>query len=248
MAHSGWGMQALDVDNHGWKDLIVAQGHVNLDIQKYNPQLSYLEPPMLLRNTGHGFEDISARLGEVATMPMAGRGLATGDLDNDGLIDVVIASNDGRAFVLHNETKTANHWITLQLVGGPSNRDGIGAEVRVTTAKTLQAATVTTGGSYQSSSDKRVHFGLGDGEAVPSVEIRWPSGTRETIQLPADDRFYTITEGKGITAVSCGVKPCVPLPTGATANHTSEANGDNKPATEIRRAVKPTPITSRSSN
>jgi hypothetical protein len=208
MAHSGWGIQALDVDNHGWKDLIIAQGHVNLDVQKYNPQLRYLEPPMLLRNTGHGFEDISAYLGELSGLPMAGRGLATGDIDDDGLIDVVIASNDGRAYVLHNETKTEHHWITLQLVGSPSNRDGIGAEVRVTTAKTLQAATVTTGGSYQSASDKRVHFGLGEEKEVRSLEIRWPSGTRETLQLPSVDRFYVITEGKGITAVMCGNKTC----------------------------------------
>jgi len=248
MAHSGWGIQALDVDNHGWKDLIVAQGHVNLDIQKYNPQLSYLEPPMLLRNTGHGFEDISSCLGEVSTIPMAGRGLATGDLDNDGLIDVVIASNDGRAYVLHNETKTTNHWITLQLVGGPSNRDGIGAEVRVTTAKTLQAATVTTGGSYQSSSDKRVHFGLGDEKAVRSVEIRWPSGTRETLQLPSVDHFYTITEGKGITAVSCGNKPCIPLSSAATANPAAQANSEHTSGTEIKPAVKPTATPSHPSN
>lgn len=208
MAHSGWGLQALDTDNHGWKDLIVAQGHVNVDIQKDNPQLHYLEPPMLLRNTGRGFEDISARLGDAASMIMAGRGVAVGDLDNDGLVDVVIASNDGRAYVLHNQSKTSRHWVTLQLVGGPSNRDAIGAEIWIATAKVQQMTTVTTGGSYQSSSDKRVHFGLGDEDAIQSVQIRWPSGASETLHLTAVDRFYTITEGKGVTAVFCGSKPC----------------------------------------
>jgi hypothetical protein len=212
MAHSGWGIQAIDVDNHGWKDLIAARGHVNVDIEKDNPQLRYFEPPALLRNTGHGFQDVSGCLGPISTMPFAGRGLATGDLDNDGLVDVVMTGNDGRAFVLRNESRTAHHWITLQLVGTASNRDGIGAEVRVTTAKGLQAVTVTTGGSYQSSSDKRAHFGLGDEASVQAIEIRWPSGAKQTIRIPAVDRIYTITEGKGITAVSCGNKPCAVAP------------------------------------
>jgi hypothetical protein len=231
MAHSGWGIQAIDADNHGWKDLIAARGHVNVDIEKDNPQLRYLEPPVLLRNTGHGFQDVSACLGEISAVPFAGRGLATGDLDNDGLVDAVISSNDGRAYVLHNETKTTHHWITIQLVGGPSNRDGIGAEVRMTTGKTVQSATVTTGGSYESSSDKRVHFGLGNEVTAGAVEIRWPSGAKETIHLPTLDRFYTVTEGKGITAVSCGNKPCPAAanpgnPQATSAKATSAAQQD----------------------
>jgi hypothetical protein len=230
MAHSGWGIQAIDVDNHGWKDLIATRGHVNVDIQKDNPQLRYIEPPALLRNIGHGFQDFSACLGAIASLPFAGRGLASGDLDNDGLIDVVMTGNDGRAFVLRNETRTAHHWITIQLVGGLSNRDGIGAEIRLTTAKTLQALTVTTGGSYQSSGDKRAHFGLGDEDAVKSVEIQWPSGAKQAVHIPAVDRFYTITEGNGITAVSCGNKPCPASKQTATANssvrqiHTEEVS------------------------
>ncbi len=181
MAHSGWGIQAIDAANNGAKDLIAARGHVNIDIQKDNPQLNYLEPPVLLRNTGRAFEDVSACLGAIASEPFAGRGLATGDLDNDGRIDAVLTANDGRAYVLHNESNPAHHWITLQLVGAASNRDGIGAEVHIVTAKTSQWATVSTTGSYESSSDKRVHFGLAEDDAIRSVEIRWPSGAKQTI-------------------------------------------------------------------
>jgi hypothetical protein len=212
MAHSGWGLQAIDADNHGWKDLMAVRGHVNVDIEKDNPQLRYEEPPALLRNNGHGFQDISGCMGAISAVPFAGRGLAVGDLDNDGLVDAVMTSNDGRAYVMHNASRTGHHWITIQLVGTASNRDGIGAEIRLTTARGLQAVTVTTGGSYQSSSDKRAHFGLGDAQSIVSLEVRWPSGAKQAIHIPAVDRFYTITEGKGITAVSCGSKPCVASP------------------------------------
>ncbi|WP_058188310.1 CRTAC1 family protein [Terracidiphilus gabretensis] len=212
MSHSAWGIQALDAGNRGVRDLIAAQGHVNVDIQKDNPQLNYLEPPLLLRNAGRVYQDASACLGDISKQPFAGRGLATGDLDNDGLVDVVMTGNDGQAYILHNESSKARHWITIQLVGVQSNRDGIGAEVRVTTAKTKQFATVSTSGSYESSSDKRVHFGLGDEDSVKSVEIRWPSGAKQTIVPPSTDRFYTVTEGKGVTAVSCGKHPCATQP------------------------------------
>jgi hypothetical protein len=222
MAHSAWGLAALDSDNRGQLDLIAAQGHVNADIKKDNPQLNYLEPPLLLHREGSAYKDISACLGSLAAEPFAGRGLAVGDLDNDGLTDVVMTGNDGRAFVLHNASRGTHHWTTLQLVGVASNRDGIGAEVRVVTGKAAQVATVTTGGSYASSSDKRVHFGLGDDDLIKSIEIRWPSGARQTIAAPPAERFLTITEGKGITAVSCGNRPCPPtaaITSRATAGH-----------------------------
>ncbi len=223
MAHSGWGMQAIDAGNDGWKDLMVVRGHVNVDIRKDNPQLSYLEAPALLRNTGRGFEDVSGCLGEIASLPFAGRGLATGDLDNDGRVDAVMTGNDGRAFVLHNKSigpkGAGHHWLSIQLVGKVSNRDGIGAQIRMTTATGLQTATVSTGGSYASSSDKRVHLGLGQEDSVRAIEIQWPSGAKETIH-PADvDRFYTVTEGMGITAIGCGNKVCA-----ATGKQTPHPN------------------------
>jgi enediyne biosynthesis protein E4 len=211
MAHSAWGMQTIDSDNRGMQDLVMVRGHVNEDIKKDNPQLDYIEPPMLLRNAGRVYRDSSACLGTIASEAFAGRGLAIGDLDNDGREDVVMTANEGRAYVLHNESDSAEHWITLQLVGTMSNRDGIGAEVSVTTAHGTQTKTVTTAGSYESSRDKRVHFGLGDDAALKEIEIRWPSGQRESIAPQQVDRFYTVTEGKGITASSCGNHPCLTL-------------------------------------
>jgi enediyne biosynthesis protein E4 len=122
------------------------------------------------------------------------RGLATGDLDNDGRLDAVVTTNDGPAYVLHNETTTSNHWILLKLVGHKSNRDGIGAEVKIVTSKGPQFATVTTGGSYLSSSDKRVHFGLGSANVIQEVEIRWPSGIVQKLNDVKADQLLRVDE------------------------------------------------------
>ena len=117
-----------------------------------------------------------------------------GDIDNDGRIDAVVTTNDGPAYVLHNETPTQNHWLTLNLVGHRSNRDAIGAEVRVTTTAGQQLATVSTCGSYLSSSDKRVHFGLGAQSTAQAVEIRWPSGTKQTLKNVSGDQMLVVHE------------------------------------------------------
>lgn len=194
MTHSGWGLHFLDYDNDGWKDLLVAQGHVTDSIQEQIPNLRYYEPMMLLRNTGKGFVEVSASSGSIFQQAMAGRGLAIGDLDNDGRLDAVVTTNDGPAYILHNETKTKNHWITLKLVGHKSNRDAIGAEVKVVTTKGPQYATVTTAGSYISSSDKRVHFGLGEEAQAQSIEIHWPSGIVQTLKNVAADQVLQIDE------------------------------------------------------
>jgi len=187
LLHSGWGIHFLDYDNDGNKDLLVAQGH-DLDTIELNyPQLHYKEPMLLANNTGHGFVDVSVQSGAIFHQAWAGRGLAVGDLDNDGLVDAVVTTNDGPAYVLHNETKTANHWLTLLLVGHRSNRDGIGAEIKLTTPAGSQYVTVTTAGSYLSSSDKRAHFGLGTAKLAQAIQIRWPSGIVQTLNnLPAD--------------------------------------------------------------
>jgi hypothetical protein len=186
MLHSGWGLRLIDYDNDGWKDLLIAQGHDLDTIERSNPQLHYREPMLLARNTGHGFVDVSAASGAVFHQAWVGRGLATGDLDNDGRIDAVVSTNDGPAYVIHNETKTENRWLTLKLVGHKSNRDAIGAIVKLVTPQATQYATVTTASSYLSSSDKRVHFGLGSATAAQTVEILWPSGIRQVLKdVPA---------------------------------------------------------------
>ena len=120
--------------------------------------------------------------------------MAIGDIDNDGRLDAVLTTNDGPAYILHNETPTQNHWLTLKLVGHKSNRDAIGAEVKLVTARGQQFATVPTAGSYLSSSDKRVHFGLGSESAAQSIEIRWPSGIQQTLKNVRADQILQVDE------------------------------------------------------
>ncbi len=194
MQHSGWGARFLDYDNDGWKDLLVTQGHDLDTIQLTFPNLRYRETMLLARNTGKGFEDVSAQAGEIFQQAWVGRGLAVGDIDNDGRLDAVVTGNDGGLYVLHNDTQTANHWLTLRLIGHRSNRDAIGAEVKLSTATRIQLATVTTAGSYLSASDKRVHFGLGAQTTAASIEIRWPSGIKQTLKNVKADQILDVDE------------------------------------------------------
>ncbi|MBO0912319.1 MAG: CRTAC1 family protein [Acidobacteria bacterium] len=194
LLNSGWGMRFLDYDNDGWKDLLVAQAHVLDTVQLTYPQLRYRQPMLLARNTGHGFVDVSAESGGAFHENWASRGLAIGDIDNDGRIDAVVTENAGPAHILHNETNTGNHWLTLELVGHKSNRDAIGAEVRIATAQGAQTATVTTASSYLSSGDKRVHFGLGRAASVRELKIRWPSGIVENLRDVKGDQILRVEE------------------------------------------------------
>jgi hypothetical protein len=194
MKHSGWGVRFIDYDNDGWKGLLINQGHDLDTVQLTFPDLRYKEPMLLAKNTGKGFEDVSAQAGEIFQKAWVGRGLAIGDIDNDGGLDAVVTGNDGALYILRNSTKTQNHWLTLELIGHRSNRDAIGAEVKLTTAKGSQWAAVTTAGSYLSSSDKRVHFGLGAEAVARTIEIRWPSGIRQTMKDVRADKILKIEE------------------------------------------------------
>ncbi len=207
LLHSGWGIRFLDYDNDGWKDILIAQGHDLDTIEKTNPQLHYREPMMLLRNTGKGFVDVSADSGAVFHEAWVGRGMATGDIDNDGRIDAVVATNGGQLHIIRNETPTSNHWLTLKLVGHRSNRDGIGTEVKLVTAKGPQWVTATTASSYLSSSDKRVHFGLGSEATAQLVEIRWPSGIVQTLKDVRGDQILQVDEPTEPAASKESVKP-----------------------------------------
>ena len=197
LAHSGWGVRFLDFDNDGRKDLLIAQGHDLDTIELDHPNLHYREPMLLARNTGHGFVDVSAQSGSVFRQAWVSRGMAIGDLDNDGRLDAVVTTNDGPVHILHNETATRNHWILLKLVGHKSNRDAIGAEVTLVTSSGSQYATVSTASSYLSASDKRVHFGLGTNSSVARVEILWPSGIRQVLKNVATDQNLQVNESTG---------------------------------------------------
>ena len=192
--HSGWSLRFLDYDNDGWKDLLIAQGHDLDTIEKSFPQLRYREPMLLARNTGKGFVDVSSTSGEIFHEAWVGRGMAIGDIDNDGRIDAVVSTNGGLAHVLHNETPTGNHWLTLKLIGHKSNRDGIGALIEVVTSKGPQWVTVSTASGYLSSSDPRAHFGLGMDTAAQSIEIHWPSGIVQTLNNVPGDRIIQVDE------------------------------------------------------
>ena len=194
LLHSGWSARFIDYDNDGWKDLLVAQGHDMDTIQKSFPSLRYREPMLLVRNTGKGFVDVSTASGQMFHEAWVARGMAIGDIDNDGKIDAVVTTNGGPAHLLHNETETSNHWLTLKLIGHKSNRDGIGAVIKVVTADGPQWVTVTTASGYLSSSDPRAHFGLGVQKIAKVVEIRWPSGIIQTINNLQGDRIVEVNE------------------------------------------------------
>jgi len=194
MTHSGWGTRFADFDNDGRKDLLIAQGHDLDTIETTSPNLRYREPLLLARNTGKEFQDVTASAGSALQQAWVWRGLAVGDLDSDGRLDAVVTANDGPVRVLHNETAASNHWILLKLTGHKSNRDAVGAAVKIVTAEGTQYATVTTASSYLSSSDKRVHFGLGKATAVQTIEIHWPSGIVQILKDVASDKIVQIDE------------------------------------------------------
>jgi len=179
---SGWSTRFLDYDNDGWKDLFVAQGHVMDTIEKTEPNLSYLQPPLLLRNESGRF--VKAEAAEALDQIWAGRGAAFGDLDADGDVDVVMSNVGQRAVVLRNDGGNARGWLRIRTKGTESNRDGIGARVEVITAGVTQHFTVSTAAGYLSASDSTLLVGLGDEDAA-RVEVRWPSGIVQTFESVA---------------------------------------------------------------
>jgi len=194
LGHSGWGVKFIDYDNDGRKDLLIAQGHDLDTIELESPQLHYREPMLVAWNSGHGFMDVTASSSKVFQQAWVGRGMAIGDINNDGRLDAVVTTNDGPLYVLRNDTAPQNHWLTMKLTGHTSNRDAIGAEVTITTKAGPQFAIVSTAGSYLSSCDKRVHFGLGEQTIVDTIRIHWPSGILQELKSVPGDQILAVDE------------------------------------------------------
>ena len=194
----GWGTGFVDFTNNGWLDLFLANGHVYPQMDEIPGAARYREPMQVFRNKGDGsFEDIS---GVLAGIPDASRrGTAFGDLRNDGNIDVVVLDMDGPPQLLLNVTQSNNHRALFKLVGTKSNKMAVGAKVTVTAGRLVQTGEVRAGGSYISSNDARVHFGLAAAAKMDEVSIRWPSGEKETLKNVPADFLYTIVEGQGIS-------------------------------------------------
>ncbi len=194
-----WGDAFFDYDNDGWKDLLMSDGHVYPEADKYAWGTSWKERPMLFHNIGgKRFENVPAVEGTGLADVIAGRGMAVGDLFNDGKLDAVINVMDGHPVLLRNVSPDKNHWLELKLVGGPkSPRDAVGATVYLTANGMKQREDVLSGGSYLSSNDMRPHFGLGQATTVEEIEIHWPSGKVEHFSVPGVDRIVTFTEGTG---------------------------------------------------
>jgi hypothetical protein len=194
---SGWGNGIYDFDNDGFKDLFTANSHVS-DNADDDPQQHYRQANAVFQNLQDGtFRDVSTQAGPDMQVRAAHRGCAFGDLNNDGKIDVVVSAIGDHAELLYNTTTNSNHWILLQTIGVKSNRDGIGTRIKVTGESGLvQYNHVTTAGSFASSSDKRVHFGLGRDTRIKEIELRWTSGRVQVLRNVKVDQILKITESE----------------------------------------------------
>jgi enediyne biosynthesis protein E4 len=209
----GWGTMFFDFDNDGWPDLILANGHVYPEVDKYHLGSNYPEPKILYRNNGNAtFTDVSANAGPGITTVASSRGLAIGDLWNDGRLSVVITNMNAKPSLLANDIHNANHWVALKLIGTRSNRDAIGARITLKGGKRTWVDEVRSGSSYNSNSDMRVHFGLGAIVKIDSVQIRWPSGLVETFAETKTDAVNTMTEGAGTPLPAAETKSASEIP------------------------------------
>jgi enediyne biosynthesis protein E4 len=193
---TAWSVGAFDFDNDGWKDLFTTGGAI-LDNELEVLHRPARIPNGVLRNNGHfTFTDISSTAGPGITQPRQHRGAAFGDLNNDGKIDIVVSTLNEKPQLLINRTNNANHWIILKLVGTRDNRDGLGTRIKITTSESVQYNQATTAVGYNSSSDKRVHFGLGAASSIDKIELSWPTGVKQVLTNVKADQVLTIVEGK----------------------------------------------------
>jgi hypothetical protein len=196
----GFGCFFFDYDNDGWPDIFVADGHIEDQIERVQKRVSFAEPPHLFHNLGAGrFQEVTQKMGTAFAAPKVARGAAYADIDNDGALDILLTTNAGRPYLFHNEGGT-NHSLRVKLVGTKSNRDGIGAAVRISSGSDKQWQMVRSGSSYLSSSELVLTFGLSDKTRVDALEVEWPSGQVDKLSNIAADQTVTLEEGKGIAS------------------------------------------------
>jgi hypothetical protein len=194
----GWGCGFVDFDNDGWLDIFLVNGHVYPEVEKLTTEAGYPQRKVLYQNQRDGsFKDIAEKIGGPLIEPTASRGCAFGDFDNDGDIDVVINPVNDFPVLLRTDSATNNNWISIKLIGAKSNRDGVGARIKVIAGDRTQVGEVRSGGSYYSQNDMRVHFGLGKAAKAQTIEARWPSGAVDTLNDVAAGQVIFIKEGAG---------------------------------------------------
>jgi hypothetical protein len=197
---TGWGTAFLDVDNSGSTFVVAANGHVMDTIERVNDSLKYLQPLLLLKLAGRSFVDVTKDYGQALLKRRAARGLSVGDFDNDGRLDLIVCNCNQTPDLLQNRVSSQNHWLKIHLVGTGSNRDGIGTRVRLKTGGGTQELERIGGGSYLSSSDPRLHFGLGKATRVEQLEVFWPSGAYEKLKDLKVDQIIRLTEPRQAAA------------------------------------------------
>ncbi len=204
----GWGTMFFDFANDGWPDLLLVNGHVYPEVDKQHLGSNFMEPRILYRNNGNGkFTDVSDIAGPAINVASSSRGLAIGDLWNDGRLEAVISNMSAAPSLLENQLRSPNHWIAVRTVGTKSNRDGIGARISVNIGPRTLVDEVRSGSSYISNNDMRVHFGLGPATKIDWLQIRWPSGLIERFTDIAVDKIHTLNEGSGTAVTAAEKKP-----------------------------------------
>jgi enediyne biosynthesis protein E4 len=200
----GFGCFFFDYDLDGWSDILIANGHIDSDIQRVQPNVKYAMPPHVFRNMGKGnFQEVTKSLGAEFIAPRVGRGAAYGDINNDGRVDLLLSTNGGRAYLFENDATgdaALQKSLRIKLVGTKSNRDGIGAMAKVTASGETQTQMLRSGSSYLSASELILTFGLARHDKADAIEIRWPSGQVDKLSDIAAGQTIIVTESKGVTA------------------------------------------------
>jgi hypothetical protein len=195
----GFGVKFFDFDNDGWQDIFVANGHVNPQVDQHAFGVSYAQRSLLFRNLSNGrLEEIGEKAGAPLRLRKVARGAAAGDFDNDGRVDLLVSNLGAAPTLLRNAQPSTGNWIKIALVGTRSNRDGLGALVQVKAGGVTQYSEMRTNSSYESASDPRLHFGLGNAVHVEQITVRWPSGVFDTIRGEKANQLLVIKEGSGV--------------------------------------------------